>query len=104
MGEDPDLIVEGCRRAADIGVYPFVVPLRPVPGSLLGDALPPAGDYVRTLYHQVVPYLSERGLYSGSVKAGCARCQACSAMSVLEHQPADSRSEAAPVRFAARRA
>ena len=52
MGEDPDLIVDGCRRAIDIGVYPFVVPLRPTVGSrmeelgrpvarLLRDDLPP---------------------------------------------------------------
>ena len=33
MGEDPDLTVEGCRRAIDIGVYPFVVPLRPIAGQ-----------------------------------------------------------------------
>ena len=32
MGEDPDLTVAMCRRAVDIGVYPFVVPLRPVAG------------------------------------------------------------------------
>src|SRR5262249_45228003 len=37
MGEDPELTVEGCRRAIDIGVYPFVVPLRPVAGSLMQD-------------------------------------------------------------------
>ena len=29
MGEDPELTVEGCRRAVDIGVYPFVVPAAP---------------------------------------------------------------------------
>ena len=23
-----------CRRAVDMGVYPFIVPLRPIPGSL----------------------------------------------------------------------
>ena len=30
MGEDEELTVEGCKRAIDMGVYPFVVPLRPV--------------------------------------------------------------------------
>ena len=39
MGEDPALIEEGCRRATEMGVYPFVVPLRPVPGTLMADAL-----------------------------------------------------------------
>jgi radical SAM protein (TIGR04043 family) len=84
MGEDPELTVEGCRRAIDAGVYPFVVPLRPVPGSLLGDCLPPAPDYMDRVYRQVAPYLVARGLGSGDVRAGCARCQACSAISVLE--------------------
>ncbi|MGZ4596298.1 MAG: MSMEG_0568 family radical SAM protein, partial [Actinomycetes bacterium] len=40
MGEDQKLTVEGCKRAIDVGVYPFVVPLRPVPGSLMQDLLP----------------------------------------------------------------
>jgi len=84
MGEDPELTVEGCRRAIDLGVYPFVVPLRPVPGSLMGDCLPPAADYMDRVYRQVAPYLVARGLGSGDVRAGCARCQACSAISLLE--------------------
>jgi radical SAM protein (TIGR04043 family) len=41
MGEDTALTVEGCKRAIDLGVYPFIVPLRPVPGSLMEDLLPP---------------------------------------------------------------
>ena len=35
MGEDPEVTARGCQRAMDIGVYPFIVPLRPVPGSLM---------------------------------------------------------------------
>jgi radical SAM protein (TIGR04043 family) len=84
MGEDPDLIVEGCRRAIDIGVYPFVVPLRPVPGSLMADASPPPPDYVERIARQVAPYLVERGITAEGVSAGCARCQACSPVGVLE--------------------
>jgi radical SAM protein (TIGR04043 family) len=84
MGEDPELTVEGCRRAIDLGVYPFVVPLRPVPGSLMGDCMPPTADYMDRVYRQVAPYLVARGLGSGDVRAGCARCQACSAISLLE--------------------
>ena len=37
MGERPELIIDGCRRAIEMGVYPFVVPLRPVPGTLMAD-------------------------------------------------------------------
>lgn len=89
MGEDPRVTVEGCRRAVDMGVYPFIVPLRPVPGSLLGEAVPPAPDYVESVYRQVAPYLAARGLGSWEVHAGCARCQACSAMAAFERTDSD---------------
>lgn len=86
MGEDPDLTVEGCKRAIDMGVYPFIVPLRPVPGSLLEDLLPPDAAYTESIYRRVVPYLVERGIGSWTVSAGCARCQACSGMSLIEQE------------------
>lgn len=92
MGEDPDLTVEGCLRAADLGVYPFIVPLRPVAGSLMTDAVPPPHDYVREIVGRVVPHLAEAGLSSTTARAGCARCQACSPMAALERagsQPVD---------------
>ncbi|MDQ4097492.1 MAG: MSMEG_0568 family radical SAM protein, partial [Actinomycetota bacterium] len=84
MGEDPQVTVEGCRRAIDMGVYPFVVPLRPIAGSLMEDVLPPTAAYTEGIYRQVVPYLMARGLGSKGVAAGCARCQACSAMGAVE--------------------
>lgn len=84
MGEDPELTVAGCRRAIDMGVYPFVVPLRPIAGSLLEDCRPPSAAYTEAIYRQVVPYLVARGLGSKGVAAGCARCQACSAMGAME--------------------
>ena len=84
MGEDPQLTVQGCRRAIDAGVYPFVVPLRPTIGSLMADLLPPSPEYTESIYRRVVPYLTARGLSAHGAAAGCARCQACSAMSLLE--------------------
>jgi radical SAM protein (TIGR04043 family) len=84
MGEDPDVTVEGCRRAIDIGVYPFVVPLRPIAGSLLEDSLPPSAEYMENVYRRVVPYLQARGIGAAGATAGCARCQACSALGALE--------------------
>lgn len=84
MGEDPKVTVEGCRRAVDMGVYPFVVPLRPVAGSLMEDELPPPPDYVESLYRQITPYVVANGLGSWDVSAGCARCRACSGMSAFE--------------------
>ena len=84
MGEDPDLTVAGCRRAIDIGVYPFVVPLRPIAGTLMEDHVPPSAEYTERIYRQVVPYLAARGITADAVSAGCARCQACSAMGAME--------------------
>jgi radical SAM protein (TIGR04043 family) len=84
MGEDPELTVAGCRRAADLGVYPFVVPLRPIAGSLMEEWVPPSAQYTEDIYRQVVPYLLARGLGARGAAAGCARCQACSAMGMLE--------------------
>ena len=84
MGEDPKVTVDMCRRAVDIGVYPFIVPLRPVPGSLMEDVRPPSAEYVEKIYRQVVPHMLRRGLTATGVMAGCARCQACSGVAALE--------------------
>ncbi|HEY2240274.1 MAG TPA: MSMEG_0568 family radical SAM protein [Streptosporangiaceae bacterium] len=97
MGEDPAVTVESCKRAIDIGVYPFVVPLRPVPGTILGDSTPPPRDYVESIYRQVVPHLRRHGMTSAGVMAGCARCQACSGMAVLEHESGPGPGPGSPV-------
>lgn len=84
MGEDPELTIQGCRRAIDIGVYPFVVPLRPVAGSLMEQLRPPPLLYTESVYRKVSSYMSERGMSAADVKAGCARCQACTALNSLQ--------------------
>jgi radical SAM protein (TIGR04043 family) len=84
MGEDPDLTVQGCRRAIDAGVYPFVVPLRPVAGSLMEDVPTPSAAYAESIYRRVVPYMVARGMDASGAGAGCARCQACSAMNLFQ--------------------
>lgn len=84
MGEDPEVTIAGSRRAIDAGVYPFIVPLRPVPGSLMGSELPPDPEYMESVYRAVGPYLALTGLASWQVHAGCARCGACSALSSYE--------------------
>ena len=84
MGERPELIEEGCRRAVEMGVYPFVVPLRPVPGTPMADATPPDPDYVASIYRSVSAMIADSGLDHTAAKAGCARCQACSGLSAWE--------------------
>jgi hypothetical protein len=84
MGEDPELTLEGCRRAVDMGVFPFVVPFRPVAGSLMEDVRPPDPTYTERIYRSVAGYMALRGMDSSLPKAGCARCQACSGLSAVE--------------------
>jgi radical SAM protein (TIGR04043 family) len=86
MGEDPDVTLAGCRRAVDMGVYPFVVPLRPVAGSLMEDVAPPGAEYTERVYRKVAGYLAERGLGADTAVAGCARCQACSGLNGLQNE------------------
>ena len=45
LGEDPDELIAGAGRLIERGVYPFVVPFRPMAGTLArrdGSAAPPA--------------------------------------------------------------
>ena len=84
MGERRELIEAGCRRAIEMGVYPFVVPLRPVPGAILQDASPPDPDYVADIYRSVSAMLAEHDMNHLDARAGCARCQACSGLSAWE--------------------
>jgi radical SAM protein (TIGR04043 family) len=84
LGESRQSVVDGCRAAIDRGVYPFVVPLRPSPGSILAHAVPPSPEYVREVYELVAPLLAEAGIMSQDTRAGCVRCQACSALSTFE--------------------
>jgi radical SAM protein (TIGR04043 family) len=84
MGEDPELTVEGCKRAVDVGVYPFVVPLRPVAGSLMADWKPPTRAYAQPIYSKVLAYMAQHDMGSTTTKAGCARCQACSGLASME--------------------
>lgn len=97
MGEDQKLTVEGCKRAIDMGVYPFVVPLRPTPGSLMQDLLPPPKEAVEAVYRQIVPYLALRGMSASGVAAGCARCQACSGLGAFEKAEGGSRDGRRPL-------
>jgi biotin synthase-related radical SAM superfamily protein len=76
-----------------MGVYPFVVPLRPVPGTLMADAEPPDPDYVASIYRSVSAMIADAGLDHLAAKAGCARCQACSGLSAWERVLAREQSD-----------
>jgi radical SAM protein (TIGR04043 family) len=86
LGENPDELVKGAERLIDMGVYPFVVPYRPLAGALAHDI-----DGVRAPSHELVADITDRvgrALRKASMRgadqgAGCAACGACSALSAV---------------------
>lgn len=84
LGESKETVLAGCRAAIERGVYPFVVPLRPSPGSLLSGESPPSPQYMTEVYEEVAPLLADAKMLSQESRAGCVRCQACSALSTFE--------------------
>jgi radical SAM protein (TIGR04043 family) len=79
LGEDPDDLVAGAARLIAMGVYPFVVPFRPMAGTLARrDGMPgPAPSLVRDVTRRVADLLRAAGMLGADQKAGCAACGAC---------------------------
>ncbi len=88
LGERLSSMVSECKSMVDLGVYPFVVPLRPIPGSSMEKALPPDPGYMRDLYEGVSIALNRNGLSAGRSEAGCVRCGACSGLRAFESDDA----------------
>jgi radical SAM protein (TIGR04043 family) len=83
LGEDPDELIAGAARLIDRGVYPFVVPMRPMTGTLAhaaGAQSAPA-DVVHRITTEVARLLRAAGMLGTDQGAGCAACGACSALS-----------------------
>jgi biotin synthase-related radical SAM superfamily protein len=82
LGEDPDELVEGAARLIDRGVYPFVVPFRPMAGTLArrDGATAPPPSLVREVTARVGALLQAAGMAGSDQGAGCAACGACSAL------------------------
>ncbi len=89
LGETPDSIISGSDLLIGMGVYPFVVPLRPIPGSRMENTLPPEPEIMRIIYPEVARILLREGLSYSLSQAGCVRCGACSALPAYE-QPEES--------------
>ncbi|MBU1397910.1 MAG: MSMEG_0568 family radical SAM protein, partial [Proteobacteria bacterium] len=84
LGESSESIAWGSEFLADLGVYPFVVPLRPLPGSTLENAVPPDPEKMKRIYDAVAVILQKKGISTKETLAGCVRCGACSALGAYE--------------------
>jgi radical SAM protein (TIGR04043 family) len=84
LGDSLADLVGMCDRLIQMGVYPFVVPFVPVSNTPLANAPAPSSDFMFAVYQQVGDLLKRHQLFSADIKAGCAKCGACSALSTFE--------------------
>jgi radical SAM protein (TIGR04043 family) len=80
LGEDPEELITGATELIEMGVYPFVVPFRPHPGTLAVDvdgAGAPDATTVEKVSREVAAALRMAGMAGADQKAGCAACGAC---------------------------
>ncbi|MGI5461074.1 MSMEG_0568 family radical SAM protein [Streptomyces sp. CA-249302] len=82
LGEDPDELVAGAGRLIERGVYPFVVPFRPMSGTLAArnGITAPSAELLRYVTAGVAGKLRAAGMRGADQKAGCAACGACSVL------------------------
>lgn len=88
LGDTIEGLHEAARTLIDRGVYPFIVPFVPVGGTPLAGHRPPSADFMRAILAPVGEWLTAAGMTSDTVKAGCAKCAACSTLSTFEKQSA----------------
>lgn len=84
LGENPDELVAAAAELIAMGVYPFVVPYRPLAGTLATDVDgvgSPDPVVVADVTRRVAARLTLAGMRGADQSAGCAACGACSALS-----------------------
>jgi radical SAM protein (TIGR04043 family) len=95
LGDSAEGLLEASRVLIALGVYPFVVPFVPVTGTPLAGHSPPSADFMRAVLPELGRMLGEAGMTSDTVKAGCAKCAACSSLSSFEKKGASTCASAA---------
>lgn len=83
LGETDESVLAGCELLCSLGVFPYVLPLRPVPGTPMETASPPGAGRMTALYEKAATIVGRSGLTSSMSDAGCIRCGACSAITDL---------------------
>jgi radical SAM protein (TIGR04043 family) len=82
LGEEPDDLVRAAATLIGRGVYPFVVPMRPMAGTLArrDGAVSPPASLVADVTARVAALLRAAGMLGTDQGAGCAACGGCSAL------------------------
>lgn len=84
LGDSADSLISCSNSLIDLGVYPFVVPFVPISGTPLENHPAPSTDFMVEIYSAVAARLRESDISADSMAAGCAKCGACSALSLFE--------------------
>ena len=84
LGDAREDVLAMCERVIALGVYPFVVPFTPVAGTPLEGHAAPSAAFMAGILRPLARMLDEARMRSADVKAGCAKCGACSALSTFE--------------------
>jgi radical SAM protein (TIGR04043 family) len=84
LGDSLETLVEVSDRLINLGVYPFVVPFVPISQTPLAHHPAPDTDFMFAVYQQVGTLLKTAGMAAANMNAGCAKCGACSALSMFE--------------------
>ena len=84
LGDSREALLECSRRLIELGVYPFVVPFVPISGTPLEQHPAPETAFMVDVYQGVAELLRQGDLRSEAMSAGCAKCGACSALSLFE--------------------
>ncbi|MEK6223243.1 MAG: MSMEG_0568 family radical SAM protein [Thermodesulfobacteriales bacterium] len=84
MGEDLQTVIDGAALCAEIGVYPFIVPFRPVAGTPMENVKPPSPEIMEYVYREAAKVMSQYDHAAKSSIAGCVSCGECSALPDFE--------------------
>ena len=84
LGDTPEAILSISQQLINKGVYPFVVPFVPLGGTPLAQHPAPTAEFMVKILPQLGSMLKKANLMSHDIKAGCAKCGACSALASYE--------------------
>ena len=84
LGDTKEAILDMCAQLIARGVYPFVVPFVPISGTPLEDHATPSPMFMHEILSPLARMLKTADMRSDTIKAGCGKCGACSALSTYE--------------------
>jgi radical SAM protein (TIGR04043 family) len=84
LGDTREGLLDACHQLIQLGVYPFVVPFVPIGGTPMEGRPSPTAVFMRSILQPLGDMLTTAGMTSDTVKAGCAKCGACSSLSSFE--------------------